>query len=200
MIRRLRYPIFIIVALVIIHFAIQPYLYQLFRSNTILEVEYRLYYFSFNLLVTIVIAIIIYFEGKYTGFVQAVSGLLVLNALLDLIRLNAYPDVSIVSCIITMFSGILIFGFSLVSVKKAIFKKGAGVVLLILGGVYMLRFPIFIDVLYFYFKKYPSNLSPADGYYFGTLYANYFIIFLELVALDSLILENIAMSRYTKPN
>lgn len=198
--RRLRYPVFIIIALLIIHFAIQPFLHQFVITNRLLEVDYHLYYFSFNLLVTIAIAIFVYIEGKYSDFVQAVSGLLILNAFMDLIRLNAYPHVSIVSSIITMFSGVLIFGFALVSVKKATFKKGAGIFLVLLGAVYMLRFPIFIDILYFYIKKYPINLSATDGYYFGTLYANYIIIFLGLFALDSLVLENLAFSRYTKLN
>ncbi len=196
--RRILYPVFVVIALAIIYFAIEPYLHQFFELNRIQEAEYRLYYFSFNLLVTIVIAVIIYIEGKYNGGVQAVSGLLMLNALMDFSRINVYPDVPIASYVVSFFSGILILAFGLITIKKAIFKKGAGTFFTLLGAVYMLRFPMFIDVLYFYFKKYARNISPADGYYFGTLYINYLIIFLGLIALDSVIRENIAMSRYSK--
>jgi hypothetical protein len=194
--RRLYYPIFTIIALLIIYFIVQPYLYQFYESNRILEEEFRLYYFSVNLFVTAGIAVIILFEGRFNGGIKGVSGLLILTALMEFIRYRSFPVLSIQTSVISMFSGILIFAFGLVSIKKAIFKKGAGIFFILLGGVYMLRFPMFIDVLFFYYKKYAINISTADGYYLGSLYFNYFIIFLQLIALNAVILENIAMSRY----
>ena len=152
------------------------------------------------MLVTIGIAIIIYIEGKYNSGVQAVSIFLVLNALMDFTRFNVYPDISIISGVVSMFGGVFIFGFGLVTTKKAIFKKGAGIFFILIGLFYLLRFPMFIDTLFFYLKKYGQPSSAADSYYFGTLYLNYVIIILELIALDAIILENIAMSRYTKLN
>lgn len=196
--RRLGYMALVVITLLIIYFVVQPYLYQLYTSSRLSEKEFRLYYYSFNLFVTAGIAIIMFFEGKYNGGVQAVGGLLILNILMDFTRYKVFPVLSIQSNVISMFAGILIFAFGLVSVKKAIFKKGAGIFFVLLGFVYMLRFPIFIDVLFFYYKKYAFNVSMADGYYFGSLYANYLIIVLGLFALNAIILENIELSRYAK--
>lgn len=197
--RRIRYPVYVLLALLIITFAIQPLLYHFFTEQKITELDYRLYYFSFNIVVTIVLGAIIYQEGKYNSGVQTVSGLIILNALMDVNRMYKFPDIAIMSDVITMFSGALILAFGLVSIKKAIFKKGAGILFVLIGTLYLIRFPMFIDLLYFYLKKYAFHTNLADGYYYGTLYLNYLLIFLSLISLDVVILENIEMSRYSKP-
>lgn len=194
--RRITYPLIILSSILIIYFLVQPLLDQLADTDRISEIEFKLYFFGINSLVTIAVGVIIYIEGKYIGWMQAVSGLLIFNVFLVYKCLESFPKVAIVSNIILMFSGILIFAFGLVSVKKAVFKKGAGIFFIFLGAVYMLRFPMFMDVLYFYSRKYVLDITPADNYYMVTFYLNYFMIFIELIALDSVIRENIAMDRY----
>lgn len=193
--KRLLYPIIIIVSSLVIHFAIEPILYHFVLSNKISLTEYRIAYLIINLLVTVALSIILYYRGKYIRGVQTIAGIIFLNVVLDVVRIIAYPDLAIKSNVVSFFSGIFIFSFSLVSIKMATFKKGAGIFFILLGAVYMLRFPLFMDILYYYFKKYQHSANAAESYYLGTLYANYILIVLGLFALYNVLLENKAWSR-----
>ena len=148
-------------------------------------------------MVELVLAVIIFLEGKYISGIQQVSMLYILAIIMDFNRMKVYPAFALGSNITAMFAGILIFSFGLVSIKKAIFKKGAGIFFFFLGAVYILRFPMFMDILNFYLNKFPVDVSPAEGYFLGTLYLNYLIILFGIFALNALINENLSMDRYT---
>ncbi len=185
--------------LALLHFIGEPILHNQYLKFNITLKEYMLIYFGLNTLVNIGIGIVSYREGRFNYGIKWVSALIIVNALMTYFCLEAYPSVAIVSNIVLFFSGIFIFGFGMVSIKKAIFKKGVGLGFVILGFSFLIRFPMFMDVIYFYLNRYPvANITPLEGYYLGALYYNYIIIFLTLISLNFIIKENMILDRYIK--
>ncbi len=193
--KRVRYPLIILSLLAIVHFFVHPYLYQLLYTGRLTMSSYRLLYLSINLVFTVALAVFIFIKGRFIRGIPAIAGLIAINAVLDALRIYVYPEIAINSNVISTFAGVFIFSFSLVSVKKAIFKKRAGLFFVLMGAIYMLRFPMFMDFLHYFLNKYYSFAVASDVYFQGTLYLNYMIIGLALFALDGIIHENKAMDR-----
>ena len=196
MLKRIIYPTIIAIILLLIHFILQPYLFDLYIKGVMELKTYRLIYLSINLSVIITLAIILLFEGKSVIGVREVSGLVTLNVIMDIIRLNIFPTVAIKENLVTFFAGVIIFAFGLVAVKSALYKKGAGLIFLLLGIFYILRFPVFIDVLLFVNNKNHQAILAAEKYFIGTVNLNYITILLQILALDRILQNNVEMNRY----
>lgn len=193
--RRILNPIIITVFLIIVHFLIHPFIYQFAYTGRLTLSAYRAIYLSINLIATISLSTMILMKGRLIRGIPAIAGLIALNALMDVIRIYVYPDIAIKSNVISTFAGIFIFSFSLVSIKKAIFKKRAGIFFVIIGAIFILRFPMFMDFLNYFLAKYYGASVASNIYYQGTLYINYILIGLSLLALDGIMHENKAMDR-----
>ncbi len=197
--RRIRYILLAVALIVLLRYYLEPAILEQVDQGVKTVDRARFHIMCINVSVTVVFAIIIIFEGKYYKDMQVVGGLLVLSTLMDVFRMNIFPKIAFESYIVSLFTGILIFAFGLVSMRNVIFKNSVGFFFMILGLFNLIRFPVFIDVLYFYFYKFAVNISMYDGYYFGTLYANYIVIFLEVIALDAIVRENLDTFRYEIP-
>ena len=196
MLKRIIYPTIIAIILLIIHFLIQPYLFNLYIDGVMELKTYRLIYLSINLSIIVALAIIMLFEGKSVIGVREISGLVTLNVIMDMIRLYIYPTVAIKENLVTFFAGVIIFAFGLVAVKSALYKKGAGLIFLLLGIFYILRFPVFIDVLLYINNQSHQAILAAEKYFSGTVNLNYITILLQILALDRILHNNIEMNRY----
>jgi hypothetical protein len=194
--KRIIYPSVIALLVLIIHVLVRPYLQNQFDVGLLSLVEFRLNYLAVNQVVTVALAIILLIEGKGIVGVREVSLLLILNVFMDYNRIQLYPEIAIRANAVSMFAGIIIFGFGLVAVKSAIFKKGSGLIFILLGASYILRFPVFIDVLSFTVKKYYEPITAATRYFNGTLYINYIIIILGIIALDRILQDNASMTKF----
>ena len=194
--KRIIYPSVIALLVLIIHVLVRPYLQNQFDVGLLSLVEFRLNYLAVNQVVTVALAIILLIEGKGIVGVREVSLLLILNVFMDYNRIQLYPELAIRANAVSMFAGIIIFGFGLVAVKSAIFKKGSGLIFILLGASYILRFPVFIDVLSFTVKKYYEPITAATRYFNGTLYINYIIIILGIIALDRILQDNASMTKF----
>jgi len=127
--------------------------------------------------------------GNRIAGVKQISMMVIANVLLDLYRIYTYPALAFETGIASMFSGIFICAYGLVIIKSAVFKKGAGLPFLLLGPIYILRFPFFVDIM-LHFSL--STVNSADRFAFylhWNIYPNYLVIFLQLIALDSLVRE-----------
>jgi hypothetical protein len=194
--KRIIYPSVIALLVLIIHVLVRPYLQNQFDVGLLTLTVYRLNYLAVNQVVTVALAIILLIEGKGIVGVREISLLLILNVFMDYNRIQLYPEIAIRANAVSMFAGIIIFGFGLVAVKSAIFKKGSGLIFILLGASYILRFPVFIDVLSFTVKKYYEPITAATRYFNGTLYINYIIIILGIIALDRILQDNASMTKF----
>lgn len=194
--KRIFYPLITGLILLIIHFLIQPYLFNLYIETNITLLQYRLIYLSINLSIIIILAVVILLEGNVVTGVKEVSGLVILNAVMDFIRMYIYPTLAIKENLVTFFAGVIIFAFGLVAIKSALYKKGAGFIFLLLGIFYLLRFPVFIDILFYINTKVHQAALAADKYFSGTINLNYITIILLLLALDRILQNNVEMDRY----
>ncbi len=194
--KRIIYPVVIASLVLVIYFLVRPYLQNRLDSGLLTLTQYRLDYFAVNQVVTVALAIILLLEGRGIVGVRETSILLIVNIFMDYNRIQLYPDIAIKANAVSMFAGIIIFGFGLVAVKSAIFKKGSGLIFILLGISYILRFPVFIDVLSFSVKKYYEPITAATRYFNGTLYINYIIIILGLIALDRILQDNASMTKF----
>lgn len=186
---RLIYPIVIAFVFTIFLFVVEPFLYELLITGVISKLQYCIVYWSLNASVTIVLAVIIYSVGKNTSGVKQICGMIIVNALLDLVRIYLYPNTPFLSGVFTFFTGIYIFAYGIVISKKMTFKKGAGTFFLLFGPIYWIRFPFFVDVLMFYSRKFITSSDQAIFYLNWNIYPNYLVIILELIALDFLLRE-----------
>jgi hypothetical protein len=194
--KRILYPLITGLILLIIHFLIQPYLFNLYIQTSLTLFQYRLIYLSINLLVIVLLAVILLLEGKVVIGVREVSALVVLNVVMDIIRMYIYPTLAIKENLVTFFAGVIIFAFGLIAIKSALYKKGAGFIFLLLGIFYLLRFPVFIDVLFYINTKMHQAVLAAEKYFNGTVNLNYITIILLLLALDRILQNNVEMNRY----
>ncbi len=186
---RLFYPILIVLLFLLILFVMEPFLYHLYAINTISSMQYSLLYLGLNVGVTVTISLILYVVGKGKAGVRPISMLIMLNTLLDLYRLSRFPTLSQYPGILTMFTGIYIFAYGVVVSNRISFKKGVGLFFLLIGSIYMIRFPVTVDLAMAYVQK---NLFSPDrlGFYLNIIvYTNYVIVLLELIALDFLLRE-----------
>jgi hypothetical protein len=194
--KRIIYPSILALLILIIHILVRPYLQNQLEMGLLSLIEYRLNYLAVNQIVTVALAIILLIEGKGIVGVREVSLLLIVNVFMDYNRIQLYPEIAIRANAVSMFAGIIIFGFGLVAVKSAIFKKGSGLIFIILGASYILRFPVFIDVLSYWVRKYYEPITAATKYFDGTLYINYIIIILGIIALDRILQDNASMIKF----
>lgn len=197
--RRFRYLLLLAALYYGVFYYLEPYLYE-YVTNGIWELEtFRLIFYTSTLLVTVLFGVIIILEGKYYHHMKIVGGFLIVSACMDFIRMYLFPEILLETYIVSMFTGVLTFAFGLVSHRNVVFKNSIGIIFIVLGFFNLLRFPIFIDILYFYFFKFSYTISFPDGYYYGSLYINYVIIILEFIALDAIVRENLDTFRYKQP-
>jgi hypothetical protein len=194
--KRILYPLIIGVVLLVIHLIIQPFLFNLYIENSLSLFQYRLIYLSINLAIIVALSLILLLEGKVVIGVREVSGLVVLNVVMDIIRLYIYPTLAIKENLVTFFAGVIIFAFGLVAIKSALYKKGAGFIFIILGIFYILRFPVFIDILFYINNQIHQASIAAEKYFTGTVNLNYISIILLLLALDRILQNNVEMTRF----
>jgi hypothetical protein len=171
--KRIVYPLVTGLVILIIHFLIQPYLFNLYIQTNLTLFQYRLIYLSINLLVIVLLAVTLLLEGKVIIGVREVSGLVVLNVIMDIIRMYIYPTLAIKENLVTFFAGVIIFAFGLIAIKSALYKKGAGFIFLLLGIFYLLRFPVFIDILFYINTRMHQASLAAEKYFNGTVNLNY---------------------------
>ncbi len=194
--KRIVYPLVTGLVILIIHFLIQPYLFNLYIQTNLTLFQYRLIYLSINLLVIVLLAVTLLLEGKVIIGVREVSGLVVLNVIMDIIRMYIYPTLAIKENLVTFFAGVIIFAFGLIAIKSALYKKGAGFIFLLLGIFYLLRFPVFIDILFYINTRMHQAALAAEKYFNGTVNLNYITVILLLLALDRILQNNVEMNRY----
>jgi hypothetical protein len=194
--KRIVYPLVTGLVILIIHFLIQPYLFNLYIQTNLTLFQYRLIYLSINLLVIVLLAVTLLLEGKVIIGVREVSGLVVLNVIMDIIRMYIYPTLAIKENLVTFFAGVIIFAFGLIAIKSALYKKGAGFIFLLLGIFYLLRFPVFIDILFYINTRMHQASLAAEKYFNGTVNLNYITVILLLLALDRILQNNVEMNRY----
>ncbi len=191
--KRLLYPIIFTLFIIITNFVIEPYLNKLQQASIISEQLYRLIYWALNASVTTTLAIIIYYMGKHIAGVKQISMMIILNAILDMYRIYIFPDMALITGVVTMFTGIYICAYGLVINKRIKFKKETGIFFFLFGPVYIVRFPFFIDLLLLYTFKFITKADQADFYLAWNINPNYIIIILEIIALDYLLREKQAV-------
>ncbi|MBN2876488.1 MAG: hypothetical protein JXL85_02435 [Bacilli bacterium] len=189
MFKRLIYPTIIAILMGFILFVLEPYLFRLEFVGALSEENYCLIYWSFNGTITIIIAIILYANGNRIDGIKQISIMMVMNAILDLIRISQYPKALFILGIATMFSGIYICAYGLVVKRNMVYVKKASIFFLLIGPIYIIRFPFFADITLFYSlqRAFPVHL---DKFYLTwNLIPNYLVIIIALLALDVLIRE-----------
>lgn len=194
--KRILYPLITGLILLIIHFLIQPFLFNLYIQTNITLFQYRLIYLSLNLSIIVILAVILLLEGKVVTGVREVSFLVILNVVMDIIRMYIYPTLAIKENLVTFFAGVIIFAFGLIAIKSALYKKGAGFIFLLLGIFYLLRFPVFIDILFYINAKMHQAALAGENYFSGTINLNYITIIFLLLALDRILHNNTEMTKF----
>lgn len=189
MIKRMLYMFGIALVLITIKIFIEPYLYQLETIGSLTKSQVAFVLWSFNGVISIGVAILIFRVGKGTTGIKEISMMIIINTLIDLYRVYRFPVLPLLSGVVTMFTGVFICGYAYVVKKRAIFNKRTSTFLLILGPIYLFRFPFFIDLLLAYATSGYNANNPMYTYLDWTIYINYVTILLELFVLDSLLQE-----------
>ncbi len=140
--------------------------------------------------ISILLAIIIFFEGRYYKNMQIIAVWIVLTRLIDIVRFSMFPDLFFIGNIISLFGGILIFAHGMGLIKDVIFKRHVGMCLVVIGWLTFFRFPFFVDFLLYYNLKFSYRLTSFDGYYRGVTVVYFIIVFFELLALNGIVKEN----------
>jgi len=147
--------------------------------------------------ISIPLAIIVYIEGKHLNSIKVMAILIVVTRIGDLVTYYVYPDRTAEGNFISIMGAALAILFSIVLFKVVLFTKRVALFFLFSGLITFVRFPYYVDIFH-YVYKFLYGTVVASNYYFDTVMYFYYAVFLfQILALDSIVLDNKRCYRYS---
>lgn len=182
-----------------LHTLVANMMFQRVEDGMMELYQAHLYLLSTSVAITVLLALVIMYEGRYHKSFFVIGMLIIATRLMDAIRFGLYPLETMEVNLISFWGGMFIFAFALGLFRDIIFRYRISIFFVIIGIATFIRFPIYyIDMWLYYYMKWGPVDSGLTLYYDGVMLINYIVVIMALFALDGIIHNNIEAKRYIK--
>lgn len=140
--------------------------------------------------ISIVVGSLILFEGRKFTTIYVMFVFLILTRVVDVLRFEAYPDLTFIYNLMSIFGGLYICLFAFSFFKTKLVSNSFPIFLIGAGFFTFVRFPYNADIIVLYIKNTMSFQTGHVIYFNGILIVYYIILLFLVLALDTITKDN----------
>ncbi|GEM_PF-2510666 len=196
--RRIAYFLITVTVFVAIQLWLPPFLSDEIAMGTFDAAEANLIFMIVNFLVSIGLAIAIMIEGRQHKGLIVIGLLIIISRSIDAWRFAIFPEDTPEGNFFSLVTGGFIMVFAMTLFRDVVFQKSMAVPFALVGVFTFIRFPYFVDIIYYAYRGFGMIDEGATGYFNGIMFMFYGVLLFQVIGLDLLIWENVQTKRYAK--